>query len=98
MSKNEQEILWSELHNARDLGGLPTTNGPLENGRLFRAPHLDDLSSDGWAELRAAGIRTVIDLRNADEVEAAVAGVTQVHCPIEEGQPSWMTTRSACAR
>jgi len=84
MSKKEQGILWSELHNARDLGGLPTANGPLEHGRLFRAPHLDDLSPDGWAELRAAGIRTVIDLRNEDEVARAVAGVTRVHCPIED--------------
>lgn len=84
MNGHEQGVLWSELHNARDLGGLPTKHGPLGYGVLFRAPHLDDLSHDGWAELRAAGIRTVIDLRNADEVAGAVAGVTRVHCPIED--------------
>ncbi len=77
-------VLWSELHNARDLGGLPTSTGTLASGRLFRSPHLDDLSEDGWAELRSAGIRTVIDLRNDDEVAHAVARVTRVHCPIED--------------
>lgn len=54
------------LHNARDLGGLPTSDGgAIEPGRLFRsaAPHA--LAPEAQAELPE--LRTAIDLREPAE-------------------------------
>lgn len=60
-------------HNARELGGLPTTDGgELASGVLFRSDALSSLTEDGvraFAELR---IGTVIDLRtDAERARAA---------------------------
>jgi hypothetical protein len=61
-------ISWGDLHNARDLGGLPA-GGPLTQfGRFYRTPRLDDLAPEGWDALLGAGVRTIVDLRNADEI------------------------------
>ena len=54
--------------NARDLGGIPTKQGPVvREGAVVRADGLDELSKSGWDALLAHGVRTVIDLRNDDE-------------------------------
>ena len=62
-------LAWGNLHNGRDLGGLPTSQGETVRGRFFRTPRLDELDAAGWADLRAAGVRTIVDLRNDDEIE-----------------------------
>ncbi|MEP6479518.1 MAG: tyrosine-protein phosphatase [Rhodoglobus sp.] len=64
----ERTVTWGGLHNARDLGGLPAASGTTQFGRFFRAPLLDGLGADGWQSLADAGIGTIIDLRNADEI------------------------------
>jgi hypothetical protein len=57
--------------NARDLGGLRTRDGRMvRRGALFRSGAPDA----SWEAVRAQGIVTVIDLRNADERGAAGAG------------------------
>lgn len=61
-------VTWGELHNARDLGGLPAGDTMTQFGRFYRTPRLDDLAPDGWAAMADAGVRTIVDLRNADEV------------------------------
>lgn len=56
------------LHNARDLGGLALRGGgSTPGGVLFRSENLDPVTESGWQELRAAGIRTVVDLRQPAE-------------------------------
>lgn len=58
--------------NVRDLGGLPTADGRLtRRGRVLRSDFLVNLGEeDERALLREFGLRTVIDLRTAAEVES----------------------------
>jgi hypothetical protein len=54
--------------NARELGGLPTLDGrETRRGALVRSDAPDRLTAAGWDAVRAHGVRTVVDLRNADE-------------------------------
>lgn len=63
-----RSVLVGEVINARDLGGTPLENdGAVACGQLFRGAPLANLSSQGCADFSALGIRTVIDLRTADE-------------------------------
>ena len=75
---------WGGLHNARDLGGL---GGVIALGALFRSPRLDGLDGDGWARFERSGVRTIVDLRNDDEVAplpSRPAGVRVIRAPIED--------------
>lgn len=55
--------------NLRDLGGLPTVDGTrTRHGRLWRSASLADASARDVAQLRAAGVRDVVDLRADWEV------------------------------
>lgn len=52
----------------RDLGGLPRVDGSVTPaGVFYRAANVDRVTPGGWERVRAAGIRTVVDLRRADE-------------------------------
>ena len=65
-------VPWPGFHNTRDLGGLPTTSGQMTAfGAYFRAADLRFVTDAGWAQARDAGVRTVVDLRNADEIRPA---------------------------
>jgi protein-tyrosine phosphatase len=58
---------WPGFDNARDLGGLPTPDGPTPAGRFIRtdAPaRIDDTTA---ARVRNYGVRSVIDLRHIEE-------------------------------
>ena len=56
------------LLNARDLGGYPTTDGARTRARsLLRADDLVQLNAQGLAELTHYGVRTILDLRWAEE-------------------------------
>lgn len=60
---------WKRCRNVHDLGGLPTRDGRrIRRGALVRGDALDRLTAAGWAALHEHGIRTVIDLRNPDEI------------------------------
>ena len=51
------------LHNARDLGGLPTRDGRTTRWRsLLRADDLHHLTPDGLQALHDYGVETVLDL------------------------------------
>jgi protein-tyrosine phosphatase len=77
--------------NARDLGGLPTVEGRMTRPRaLIRSEVVDRLSPDGWRSLREYGVRTIIDLREEDELSAATGsgadprdGVETLHVPLD---------------
>jgi protein-tyrosine phosphatase len=77
-------VAWEGFHNTRDLGGLPTAAGrTTRRGAFFRAADLRFVTDAGWAQARQSGVRTVIDLRNADEIRpttdapTALAGSAQ---------------------
>ena len=54
--------------NFRDVGGLPAGQGSTRHGVLYRSGNLAHLTDAGRAELRARGIRRIVDLRDDDEI------------------------------
>lgn len=86
---------WDGARNLGDLGGLPRTGGRrTTHGRVFRSAAPEWLTDRGWADARAAGVATVVDLRNEMErgrteihpvvVADAMAGITVVRTPTED--------------
>lgn len=85
---------WIELDgavNVRDVGGLPTQDGGrVAPGRLLRADNLQGLTAPDVRRLvDDLGVRTVVDLRTAAEVELEGPGpmtrepaVTHRHCSL----------------
>jgi protein-tyrosine phosphatase len=85
---HRRDLEWEGCFNVRDLGGLPTEAGRLtRRGAVVRADALDDLTARGWGRLAEYGVRTVIDLRNADErhddAAPRPASVRTVHLPLD---------------
>jgi protein-tyrosine phosphatase len=78
-----RELSWDGCVNARDLGGL----GRIRPGALVRMEAPTRLSETGWAAAWAYGVRTVVDLRNADECVQDGAprpvGITSVRVPLD---------------
>ena len=65
-----RELDWDGANNLRDLGGLATSlsaTGSTRWGRVARGPRREALSAEGWEAASAWGLRSVVDLRNADE-------------------------------
>jgi protein-tyrosine phosphatase len=60
---DDRNLSWDGSANARDLGGL----GRIRPGALVRMEQPNRLSDAGWAEAWEYGVRTVVDLRHADE-------------------------------
>jgi protein-tyrosine phosphatase len=64
-----RQIVWAGFANARDLGGLPARGGQVTRyGAFIRSGDLRFVSTAGWQAAVAAGVRTVVDLRNDDEI------------------------------
>ena len=85
----DRNLDWEGCFNARDLGGLPTTDGRATSWRaVIRSDSLDHLSPKGWSSLRAYGVRTILDLRNDDEREsegeARPTDLTTVHVALDD--------------
>jgi protein tyrosine/serine phosphatase len=83
-----RHLQWDGCANVRDLGGIRTRDGAeIRRGAIVRADALDRLSAGGWAALEAHGVRTVIDLRNDDELGMDVAprpaALTTLHLPLD---------------
>jgi protein-tyrosine phosphatase len=81
---------WDGCCNARDLGGLPAAGGRRTRwGAVVRADAPDRLTAAGWRAVEEHGIRTVIDLRNQDELGGDLAprppGLETVHLPLDGG-------------
>jgi protein-tyrosine phosphatase len=56
-------------YNIRDLGGYATQTGQTRWRALFRADSLHRIDADGVATLVEHGVRTVVDLRQPQELE-----------------------------
>ena len=80
-------LTWEGCSNVRDLGGLPTADGgETAYGAVVRGDCPDRLTAAGWEALAAHGIRTIVDLRNEDELRPDLVrpvGVTTVHVPLD---------------
>nr|WP_130343621.1 tyrosine-protein phosphatase [Herbihabitans rhizosphaerae] len=78
-----RELAWDGCVNVRDLGGL----GRVRLGAVVRMEAPARLSEAGWAAAWAYGVRTVIDLRHADECgqdrAPRPAGITTVRVPLD---------------
>ena len=79
----DRHLHWEGCSNVRDLGGL----GGIRRGALVRADSLQQLTAAGWAALEDHGVRTVVDLRNPDEIAEDTAprppGLTTVRFPLD---------------
>ena len=71
MTKLEaQRLHWPDLQNARDLGGLPTSDGgQVRSMALVRTDNHDRLTNEGMAMLRESGVKRIVDLRSNWEAE-----------------------------
>jgi protein-tyrosine phosphatase len=62
-------LAFPSLLNARDLGGYPTTDGAQTRWRsLLRSDDLAQLTAEGVQALAEYGVKTVVDLRWAEEI------------------------------
>ena len=84
----DRHLGWEGCYNVRDLGGFRTLDGgSTRRGVLVRADVLDGLTPSGWAALESHGVRTIVDLRNPDEIQRDVArprSVNRVHVPMDD--------------
>ncbi|GHC85094.1 protein-tyrosine-phosphatase [Nocardiopsis terrae] len=68
-TSGSRQITWEGFFNTRDLGGLPTRHGRTTRpGAFVRSADPRFVTAEGWRAARAAGVRTVVDLRNPDEI------------------------------
>jgi protein-tyrosine phosphatase len=84
-----RQLDWDGCFNVRDLGGVRTADGGQTRFRaIVRADSVSGLTAAGWSALNAYGIRTVIDLRNDDELGPDVAprpaGPATVDLPLDD--------------
>jgi protein-tyrosine phosphatase len=86
-----RDLIWDGILNVRDLGGHPTEDGrETQFGRIVRADNIRRLSDEGWKSLVDYGIRTVVDLRTEEELDAdppAELPVEVLHVPFMDDDP-----------
>jgi protein tyrosine/serine phosphatase len=91
LHKRERDLVWDGILNVRDLGGHPTEDGrETQFGRIVRADNIRRLSDEGWRSLVDYGIRTVVDLRTDEELDAdppAELPVDVLHVPFMDDDP-----------
>jgi protein-tyrosine phosphatase len=85
----DRDLDWDGCFKVRDLGGLRTSDGRVTRwGAIVRADSLDRLTPVGWSALQAYGIRTIVDLRNDDELGTSAdtrqADVNFTHVPLDD--------------
>ncbi|MGW2252124.1 tyrosine-protein phosphatase [Kitasatospora sp. NPDC001660] len=90
----DRTLVWDGCLNVRDLGALPTASGrPTARGAIVRADNLDRLTAEGWDALLDHGVRTVVDLRNAEEYKPLLPrpeSVELIRVPLDElAGPAW---------
>ena len=86
--QRSRDLIWDGLLNVRDLGGHPTEDGDETRfGSIVRADSVRQLSDEGWEALVDYGVKTVVDLRANEELEAdppAELPVEVLHVPFME--------------
>ncbi|MGH3599107.1 MAG: tyrosine-protein phosphatase [Pseudonocardiaceae bacterium] len=104
VSASSSTPTWDGARNLGDLGGLPLiAGGRTRPGRVYRSAAPEWMTSTGWDDARAAGLTTVIDLRNDMErgrtedhpvlnSDDAVAGIAVVHAATEDPEDEQFLT------
>ena len=99
-----EQLDFEGAHNFRDLGGYPLADGrQVRRGRLYRSDHLARLTEGDQQLLRQIGIRTVVDLRRAEEREENRdniddPAIQQVWMPVEAKGADVVSIRRAMER
>ncbi|EWC61917.1 protein tyrosine/serine phosphatase [Actinokineospora spheciospongiae] len=76
---------WAGFHNTRDLGGLPLSGGGTTRfGAFVRSADPGGATAEGWRAARAAGVRTVLDLRSTAGAVAAPEGIAVAHVDLDD--------------
>lgn len=93
--QRSRDLVWDGLLNVRDLGGHPTEDGgETRYGSVVRADSVRQLSDEGWKALVDYGMKTVVDLRTSEELEAdppAELPVDVLHIPfLETDRSDWL--------
>lgn len=78
------------IQNFRDLGGYPSYSSKMQThwGMLYRSAEIDSLDYSARRELKNLGIKTIIDLRAATEIQKKSPLQKEfniVHIPIDTG-------------
>jgi protein tyrosine/serine phosphatase len=67
----ERVVPFSTVFNFRDLGGYPAADGrTVRRRQVYRSDGLHRLTEDDFEGFAALGVRTVLDLRRPDELDA----------------------------
>ncbi len=86
----DRRLDWDGCVTVRDLGGLRTADGRETRwGAVVRSEAPDLLTAHGWSALHEHGIRTIIDLRNDDELRRDAerpAGLDIVRRPLDAAE------------
>ncbi len=90
----QRHLKFAGTYNFRDTGGYPACNGGTTRRILFRSDSPHRLSETDRTSLFGDGLRTAIDLRQAEELAeapnafAASAHVTYHHVPLLSAVPA----------
>lgn len=107
MQNSERLLDFPSLLNARDLGGYPTLDGSQTRWRsLLRSDDLAQLTGDGVQALVGYGVKTVVDLRWAEEIDlnpspivAQAPQVRYVHASLLADTPAqWRELSKSCEK
>jgi protein-tyrosine phosphatase len=102
LSSHPRELAWDGCLNVRDLGGHRTADGgETRYGAVVRADSVRQLTDAGWQAAVDYGIRTVVDLRGDEELEAdppAELPVEVLHVPFMEENEAAFAEVEAVAR
>ena len=80
----DRTVTFELVFNVRDLGGLPVSDGrAIRRGVVYRGDGVHRLAGDDLEKARALGLRTVVDLRTAGELERSR------RFPVEEHPVDW---------
>ncbi len=88
MGKHIKRLRLNHACNVRDLGGLETADGGMIRwNTLYRAGNLSEADAADWERLRAAGVRSILDLRSLSEINScpdrAPEGISWRHTPLQ---------------
>jgi protein-tyrosine phosphatase len=93
----DRHLAWEGCWNARDLGGLRLRDGGQTRWRTtVRMDSPQRLTAKAWQEIWDYGIRTVIDLRNSEEIrpDSRPDGITTRQVPLDkEKDPDFVLER-----
>jgi protein-tyrosine phosphatase len=102
MKMLRRDLDWEGCLNVRDLGGHRTADGgETRYGAIVRADSVRHLTDAGWQAAVDYGVRTVVDLRADEELEADPPGdlpVDVLHVPFMEDNAAAFAEVEAVAR